>query len=68
MMIETNRTFKAYARTNRKVRWQYSEYCGRWESKERAIAEVMERYEGERAEYRIENMETDEVETGFLNK
>lgn len=65
-MITTNRIYKAYARINRKIRWQYSDYCGRWESIEKAVSEVTERYSNQDVEYRIENMVTDEVVTGIV--
>ena len=48
-----NRIYVIYIRTNRRVKWKYADYCGRWA--------------GVSFEYRIENRATDEVITGFIN-
>lgn len=60
IVIETNRVFAVYVRTNRRVRWQFAEYCGRWESLERAISEAKARTHGT-FEYRIEDMSTGKI-------
>jgi len=52
-------------RTNRKTKWAYAMYAGRWESKERAIAEVAERLKGEHGEYLIDI--NGSFITGFIN-
>lgn len=64
----TDRIYIAYYRTNRRVRWDYAEYAGRWETLERAIEEVRERLNGQRGEYRIVNVFTSEkAAQGFAN-
>ena len=65
IVIEDNRSKVVYARTNRRVQWRYSEYCGRWETVEEAIANAKEHFPSQRVEYRIEDRATDEVVTGF---
>lgn len=63
-----NRIYVAYIRTNRRVKWKYADYCGRWASVDEAIKAAEERAgEGAAFEYRIENRATDEVITGFIN-
>lgn len=66
-IIQTDRIYSIYARTNRKVQWRYSEYCGRWESINRAIEEVKARYT-EKVEYRIEGFGGEVIKTGFINE
>ena len=61
------RTYAIYVRTNRRVKWQYAEYRGRWSSVEEAIEEAKSLMNGEPFEYRVENIGTDEVFTGFVN-
>lgn len=67
IVVTDNRCFVAYARVNRRVQWRYAEYCGRWETLEDAIRNAKEHFPGQRIEYRIENMVTDEVITGFTD-
>lgn len=67
IVYTTNRVKVIYTRTNRKVKWAYSEYCGRWETEEEAIEKAKEFNGNQPFEYRIEDMETDEVMTGFVN-
>lgn len=67
IIVQTDRTFSAYYRTNRRVRWNYSEYAGCWETLERAIEEIESTVDGQRAEYMIENMITGETHKGFIN-
>ena len=55
-----------YTRTNRRVKWKYADYCGRWASVDEAIKAAAERMAGGVSfEYRIENRATDEITTGF---
>ena len=61
----TDRTKAIYVRTNRRVQWQYSEYCGRWRTDEEAISVAAERHKEERFEYRIEDLLTGSVVTGY---
>lgn len=67
IIIQTDRIYSIYARTNRKVQWRYAEYCGRWESIDRAIEEVKSRYT-EKVEYRIEDFDGEVIKTGFINE
>ena len=55
------RIYAVWARTNRRVRWQYADFCGRYESIDEAIKAVKERY-SEEVEYMIENLATGEKE------
>ena len=57
------RRYAVYARTNRRTKWQYATYCGRWETIERAIKEVKARY-SEEVEYRIEDICGEDVLIG----
>ena len=66
VILTDNRYLATYARTNRRVRWEYSEYCGRWATIDEAISAVRERHTDGRVEYRIENRMTNEVITGYL--
>lgn len=66
IQIETDRIMIARARVNRRVRWPYAEYCGRWKTVEEAVEHVREYAAGRRAEYQIENMMSGEIVTGFV--
>lgn len=59
-MEQTDRIYSAYTRTNRRVRWQYAQYNGRWASVEEAIKVAMERNE-KPFEYQIINIAADKV-------
>ena len=65
MIIEDNRCLATYARTNRRIQWKYAEWCGRWATKEDAIASVKEHFPNQRIEYRIEDRATGEITTGY---
>ena len=65
--IETDRIYVISCRTNRRVKWAYSDYCGRYSTKEEAIDKAKDIYGDTPFEYNIENWDTDEVETGFIN-
>jgi hypothetical protein len=67
IVINDDRVNVIYTRTNRRVKWQYAEYCGRYASIDEAIERAKEYYGDQGFEYRIENRETDEVTTGFVN-
>ena len=67
IQIETNRIYVIYCRTNRRVQWRFSNYCGRYSTKDEAISKAKEIYGKTPFEYNIENWDTDEVETGFIN-
>ena len=43
IVIETNRIYAVYVRTNHHVQWRYAKYCGRWETVEKAIEVARER-------------------------
>lgn len=66
IIISDNRSKATYARVNRRVRWCYAEWCGRWATVEEAIESVKEHFPGQRVEYRIEDRATDEVITGYI--
>lgn len=67
IVIKDDRVNVIYTRTNRRVKWQYAEYCGMYASIDEAIEHAKEHYGDQGFEYRIENRETDEVTTGFIN-
>lgn len=66
--VETDRVFAVYVRVNRRVKWRYAEYGGRYETLEKAIEKVKAHFEpGTRVEYLIENMNTGETYQAMLN-
>lgn len=67
IIIETNRIHAIYVRENRRTRWEYAEYCGRWETVERAVEEATKRYGDRPFEYLIVTLGGDEEVTGFVN-
>ena len=67
IVIETNIIYALYVRTNRRVKWQYAEYGGRYETLEQAIDAAKKHFGKTPFEYRIENIDTDEITTGFVN-
>lgn len=59
-----------YIRTDRRTKWQYSTFGGRWHSVEEAISVAKERMGNTPFEYRIECMdlrEANDVVTGIIN-
>lgn len=65
--IETDRVFSLYIRTNRRVKWQYAQYGGRYETVEKAI-ETAKKHMGETPfEYLVENFEGETLTTGLVN-
>lgn len=66
IIVQDERRFAAYFRTNRRTQWRHSTYAGRWETVDRAVAEVKDRLAGQRGEYLIEDGRTDEKHTGML--
>lgn len=67
IVVETDRVYAIYTRTNRRVRWQYADYQGRQETPEKAVEVATERIT-EPFEYWIEDITTGEmVTTGFVN-
>lgn len=67
IIVETTATYVLRTRTNRRVRWQYAEYGGRYESAEAAVEAAKQHYGATPFEYLIENMATDEETTGLVN-
>ena len=67
IIVETNRIYALYVRTNRRVKWQYAEYGGRYETIEQAIDADKKHFRETPFEYSIENIDTDEITTGFVN-
>ena len=67
IVIETSRIYAIYVRTNRRVKWQYSTYGGRYETPDEAIEKAKSKLGDTPFENRIENMNTDEITTGFVN-
>ena len=67
IIIETDKIYCLYVRTNRRVKWRYAEYGGRYETVEKAIDAVKERFKNERVEYLIESLDDDSSVQGFIN-
>lgn len=67
IIIETTKTKYITVRTNRRVKWEYAEYCGRYETVEEALEAVKEHYGDQPLEWLIKDLDTDEVTTGFMN-
>ena len=67
IIVETDKVWVLYVRTNRCVRWQYAEYNGRYRTAEEAIKAAKKHYRDTPFEYRIKNRATNETITGFVN-
>lgn len=67
VVVKTEKIYCLYVRTNRRVRWQYAEYGGRYETAEKAIEKAKEHFGDAPFEYLITNLENDEEITGFVN-
>ena len=65
-MEQPERIYSIYCRTNRRTKWRYAEYGGRYETVEKAIEEAKKHYT-EKAEYIVEDMEGNLIATGFVN-
>lgn len=65
-MEHPERKYSIYCRTNRRVKWRYAEYGGRYETVKKAIEKAKEHY-AEKAEYIVEDMDGNLVATGFVN-
>lgn len=64
--IKTDRIKAIYTRTNKRVPWQYAEYCGRWHTEEEAIEQAKEIMGNIPFQYMIRDMETDECTKGEI--
>jgi len=53
---QPERTYAIYIRTNKKVKWRFAHYEGRWSSPEEAIAVATERHPNISFEYQIERL------------
>ena len=58
--------YKLYLRMTRQTPWDFSDYLGRFESKEDALRYAREYMSGRRAEYRIRHVNTGEHEDGYI--
>ena len=67
ILVETDRLVVIHVRTNRRVKWQYATYGGRYRTKEEALKTAEENMGNASYEYQLWNMGTDEVSTGFVN-
>jgi hypothetical protein len=54
--ITTDRTYAIYIRTNKRVKWRFAKYEGRWASPEEAIAVATQRHPNISFEYQIEQL------------
>lgn len=55
IIINTELVYCVFYRNNDFTQWQYTEYCGRYDSAEAGIMAVMSRHE--HGEYRIEHID-----------
>lgn len=69
IILEDDRNYVSYYRTNRRCKWKYAEYAGRWETIEKAIQKIKDKVGDTPVEYRIEDMFDDDkiVAIGFIN-
>lgn len=67
IVIETARIYSIYTRKNRRVKWRYADYNGRWETPEKAVEVAKERISGD-FEYLIEELDGSVVKTGFVKR
>ncbi len=67
IVVKTDRVVCIYVRTNRRVKWQYATYCGRYRTNAEALRAARAYMGNFPYEYLIENRETDERTTGFIN-
>lgn len=67
IVIETTKIYVLYVRTNRRVKWRYAEYGGRYESFEKALDAAKQHFGDTPFEYHVENLENEEIITGFVN-
>lgn len=67
IVIETDKIYKLYARTNRRVKWKYAEYGGCYRTVEEAIESAKKHYGSKPFEYQIINLDDDSTITGFVN-
>lgn len=67
IVVETDKIYKLYARTNRRVKWKYAEYGGCYRTVEEAIESAKKHYSDIPFEYQIINLDDDSTITGFVN-
>lgn len=66
IIIKTDKIYSLYVRTNRRVRWRYSEYGGAYATIEEAIAAAKKHFDNTPFEYLIENTNTNETINGSI--
>lgn len=67
IVVETDRLTCIWIRTNRRVKWQYATWGGRYRNNEEALRVAKENMGNTPFEFLIRNLETDEETTGFVN-
>lgn len=67
IIVETDRIYCVYVRTNRRIKWQYAEYGGRYETIDKAFEKMKEHMGAISYEYRITKLDGEVVATGFMN-
>lgn len=67
IVINDNKSKVLYVRTNRRIKWQYAEYGGRYETIEEAINSAKDHYGDQPFEYSIDDWDTGETITGLVN-
>ena len=67
IIVETDRLTCIWVRTNRRVKWKYATWGGRYRNNEEALQIAKENMGDTPFEYLIRNLETDEETTGFVN-
>lgn len=67
IVVETDDIYCIYVRTNRRVKWKYAQYGGRYKSREEAIEAAKQHMGTIPFEYLIESLEDGSEVTGFVN-
>lgn len=60
IVVETDRIYVIYVRTNSRVKWKYSTYGGRYKTIEEAVKAAKEHFPDTSFQYLIENLDTGE--------
>ena len=56
-----------YYRTDRRIKWKYATYGGRYKTIEDALITAKERNGSVPFQYQIENMATEDIVSGYVN-
>lgn len=67
IVVNDNKSKVLYVRTNRRIKWQYAEYGGRYETVKEAIDSAKDHYGDQPFEYSVDDWDTGETITGLIN-